>query len=203
VSAAIGDLIQLVDVQDYLGQQVLNVYYYRTEVLTGLGGDYLSQMNDWWMSTVLPPILAIQSGNLGHVSREWRNMSNGTDLFIDSSIEFADLSGSGENLPSYVSWGYQLQRESLVTRNGYKRFAGVVEGWVIGNDPNPSNLADLQAVEPVLAANIVIGIVDIASPIIVKRPITAPVASYDYSNIGSATFRGLGTQNTRKAGRGT
>lgn len=200
--AALGDLIQLVDRQEYLEQVVLNVYYYRITSLTGLSDPYLPTLNDWWEETVLPPILAVQSGNLGHMAREWRNMTNGTDLFIQSDAIFGDEAGSGNNLPSYVSWGFMLQRESLVTRNGYKRIAGLVESMVEGNQPDSGTVALLDNVADVLAQDIVVGLATVAEPIIVKRPIVAPVASYDYSSIGGASFRGLGTQNTRKKGRG-
>lgn len=202
MAAANGDLIQLVDNQSYLGQQCLNVYYYRIIALLGVDGGYLEDMNDWFETNVLGPVRALQVTSISHVSREWRNLSNGTDLFVDGSVVTGTQSASEEELlPSYVSLGFMLQRESLATRNGYKRIAGISENVIEGNIvPLPN--ATIAAVEAGLAADITIGGFPVAEPVIVKRPIVVPVASYVYSSIGSAQFRSVGTQNTRKAGRG-
>ncbi len=88
-----------------------------------------------------------------------------------------------------------------MTRNGYKRFAGLSEANVSGNTlvGLDTPVANLQTA---LAADIMLSVVSVAEPVIVKRPIVAPVTSYLYSSIGSATFRSVGTQNSRKAGRG-
>lgn len=202
MAAVTGDLIQLVDNQSYLGQQVLNVYYYRIVVITGLDDPYLNDLNTAWATVVLPTILAMQADELLHVSREWRNMSNGVDIFTDTEVIPGDNGVPvGDLLPSYVSAGFMLQRDSLVTRNGYKRFAGLFETLVEGNTFlfEPENI---EAVEEALAAVLNIGLIPVAAPVIVKRPIEAPVEDYEYSGVQSATFRSLGTQNSRKAGRG-
>lgn len=181
---------------------MLNVYYYRVTAALGLTGDYLSQLNDDWQDIVGDAVRDIQNDGVSHNSREWRNLTNGTDLFTDSTI-FVGQNGTVETrrMPSYVSAGFMLQRESLVTRNGYKRFAGIDDADVTGNvwtiDP-----AKITAVESALASDLSLGLATAAEPIIVKRPFDVPVASYVYASIGGASFRSLGTQNTRKAGRG-
>jgi len=186
----------------YLGQQVLNVYYYRVNGVTPLADPYLEAMSNWFETTVLPAVIAIQSDALSHVSREWRNLTNGADLYTNTSVVPGGISTpSAGNSPSYVSAGFILRRESLVTRNGYKRFAGIPESQIMGNTwvQSPTEIA---ALEEALASDIFVSLVTIAEPVIVKRPIVVPVTEYDYASIGSAQFRGLGTQNTRKAGRG-
>lgn len=197
-----GDLIQCIDNQEYLGQQILNVYYYRITPPLGIVGTFLSELNDAFETTVLTPVRAIQANVLTHVSREWKNLSNGVDLFVDGTV-LAGTRGSGGStlLPSFVSAGFILRRESLVTRNGYKRIAGLVEEDVTGNTW-VGDMGDIADIEAGLAADLVYGLATAAEPIIVKRPIVPPVSSYDYASIGSASFRGIGTQNTRKAGRG-
>jgi len=159
-------------------------------------------MNDFWEDNVLPPILELQVNDLTHVSREWRNLSNGIDLFVQADVIPGIPSGGAEASTSYLSWGFMLVRETLATRNGYKRFAGVPEGFYSGNFANPAIAPELEAVEEALALDIMAGIVTLAEPVIVRRPIEPPVGVYTYSSVGSAQFRGLGTQNTRKAGRG-
>lgn len=202
MAAVLGDLLQLVDNQSYLGQQILNVYYYRVTATLGLADPYLSDLNSYWEDNVLDPIIQIQGDGLVHQSREWRNISNGTDLFVESTaVPGANSVAESSELPSYVSLGFLLQRESLATRNGYKRFAGLTENFVEGNTWTGSTTS-IDNIETALAGDLNIGILAVAEPVIVKRPIVVPVGSYIYSSIGSASFRGLGTQNTRKAGRG-
>lgn len=202
MAAALGDLIQITDFQTYLGQQVLNVYYYRIVNITGLADGYLGIFADWFKDVLLPPIVLIQNDGLLHVSRDLRNLSNGTDLYTDSEVIAGEQTPSpGQYSPSYLSLGFILRRESLATRNGYKRIAGLNEGYLSANDvtldPN-----DISNIEDVLAGDITAGIISLAEPVIVKRPIDVPVGEYIYSSIGSASFRGLGTQNSRKPGRG-
>lgn len=202
MGASLGDLIQCVDNQTYLGQQVLNVYYYRIILALGLDDGYLTLLNDAWESTVLNPVKAIQNDGLSHVSREWRNMSNGVDLFTDGTVIPGSNAEPGTaQSPSFVSAGFLLQRESLVTRNGYKRFAGLSENLISGNTW-VGGTPLLTAIENGLKADLNVSVVPTAEPVIVKRPIEAPVGSYVYSSIGGASFRSIGTQNTRKAGRG-
>lgn len=197
-----GDLIQLIDNQEYLGQQILNVYYYRFIPLTSIGDGGLSLFNDSWEDTVLTALLPLQVAGLTHVSREWKNLTNGVDLFVDGSVVSGTRAGGGaEWAPSFVSAGFILRRESLVTRNGYKRIAGLNSNDISGNNyvGSPTFITNIEIA---LAADLNVGIIPSLEPVIVKRPIVPPVVSYAYSSIGSSSFRSVGTQNTRKAGRG-
>lgn len=197
-----GDLIQCIDFQTYLGQSILNVYYFRGTPPLGATEPLLSEMNDAFFGTVLEPVLDLQSQLIEHVSREWKNLTNGTDLFVDGTV-YSGVNSvpSGAASPSFVSAGFILRRESLTTRNGYKRFAGLLEGQISGNT-YVGDATVISNIEAGLASDLMFGLATIAEPIIVKRPFTPPVASYVYASIGSASFRGIGTQNTRKAGRG-
>lgn len=202
MAAALGDLIQLIDNQTYLGQQVLNVYYYRITALLGLGDGYLSDLNNDWETNILATIRAIQLDGLLHVSREWRNLTNGTDLFADNGVLNGLVGGAATSYtPSFLSAGFMLQRESLATRNGYKRFAGISESNVSGNEL-VGLTTEVTNISNALPADLNVGAFPVAEPVIVKRPINPPVASYIYASIGSASFRSVGTQNSRKAGRG-
>lgn len=202
MAAGMGDLLQLVDNQSYLGQQILNVYYYRVLSPLGLSDGYLADLNGAWEEGILNPILDLQTAALTHNSREWRNLTNGADLFVNSTVIPGANPGTDSGLtPSFTSLGFLLQRESLATRNGYKRFAGIGEALLSGNT-YVGGASTITEVENALAADLVLGLVSVAEPVIVKRPIAVPVTSYIYSSIGSASFRGVGTQNTRKKGRG-
>ena len=197
-----GDLIQCVDNQSYLGQQVLNVYYYRWFSTPVADRSYLEGIADDWETKVLDPVLDLQNDGLSHVSREWRNISNNVDLFVNGEVKYGSNSSTETTrLPSYVSIGFLLQRDSLVSRNGYKRLAGLTDADVSGNK-YVGGAPSVAAVEVAFAALLSFSLFDVAAPIIVKRPIVPPVESYSYSSIISARFRTVGTQNTRKAGGG-
>jgi hypothetical protein len=200
MAAALGDLIRLTDFQTYLGETVLNVYYYRITEITGVTGDYLEIIHEEWYSKVLAAVLPIQGPTLIHTNREVRNLSNNLDYFMDSFSTPGEFDGDNA-LNSFTSLGFMLVRESLATRNGYKRYAGLSENQVQGNTYNGS-LALTDDIAAALAMDLMLGLTILAEPVIVKRPIIPPVEDYVYSSIGSAQFRGLGTQNTRKPGRG-
>jgi len=204
VAAVLGDLLQIVDFQTYLEQQVLNVYYYRVTSVTGFTDDGYESVADWFDDNVVAAVLDIQNAQANHYQIEVRNLSNGIDIFAKSIDEDGtDGAGGADAGASFLTVGFKLVRESLVTRNGYKRFSGINEDNTSENQfffPTGTQ----AALETALAADIVVGLATLCEPIIVKRPIgVPPVASYDYSSIGSAQYAGhMGTQNTRKPGRG-
>ncbi len=199
MAAVLGDLIRCIDYQSYLGQTVLNVYYFHFDVITGAGGTYLESMNAAFVDDILPPILAVQADAVDHTHRDWMNLSNMLDIFSDDTL----LSGvlTGQEINSFTSLGFLLRRSSGATRNGYKRFAGLTEDRCLGN-VYTFGAGEQAAIEAALASPLTVGIIQYGSPVIVKRPIANPAGAYVFSNVADAAFRGIGTQNTRKAGRG-
>jgi hypothetical protein len=201
VAAALNDVIKVVANQRQNGQLVQNVYHYQVVTLTGLEGPYLEIVRDWMINEVLPPILVIQSSQLVYESLFIINMSNGVD-FLEHTFS-PNLPGEGEVnvLPPYATMTFRLIRETLATRNGYKRFAGVPEniqqnGVYIGSE------AFLTPIEEALAADIqpAPSIIPLFAPVIVRRGASGTIEAVN--NIGASDFRGIGTQNTRKIGRG-
>jgi hypothetical protein len=199
----LGDLISITDVQRYLFQKVLNVYYYRVTSITGLSGAYLSSLADVYEDLVIDAVRQEQCNSLEHRLIECRNLTNGVDAFDKTISVFGSVSDSGsEASPSFTTLSWKLVRESLTTRNGYKRFAAPPEGRIFGNSYtfDTGNEAEIAAA---LSGDLVISAITVAEPVIVKRPIpAAPISSYEYSSIGAAQFMGVGTQLTRKLGRG-
>lgn len=204
MAAGLGDLIQITDYQTYIGQQVLNVYYYRVTSITGLAGNYLQVLAEWYRDTVLPPVRAIQNVGVIHTSIEARNLSNGIDFYqLAISLTGNIVLVEDQRSPSFMSVGFKLNRESLATRNGYKRYAGLDEGKMRENNYNIGTTESTN-LQNALALDIILGAVTVAEPIIVRKPLPDPVGTgFTYSSIGSASYRGLGTQNTRKPGRGS
>ena len=197
MTALPGDLIRCIDYQSYLGQTVLNVYYFQFDPVTGAGSTYLESMNAAFMSDVLPAILAVQADAVDHTHRDWFNMSNELDIFSDDSVVSGVL--GGDELNSFTSLGFMLRRSDGATRNGYKRFAGLTEDRCHGN-VYTFGTGEQAAIETALALPLTVGIIQYGHPVIVKRPIPKPATGYVKTDVADATFRGVGTQNTRKAG---
>lgn len=203
--AAEGDLIQINDFQTYLGQELLNTYYYR---LT-LGGSTLanpySTMASSFANDVISPLVGMQSALVEHTVLELRNLSNGIDIYsVPIGFTGAVSASIATTLPSYVALNIKLVRESLATRNGSKRIGGLAETSVSGNAFNFASPLIKNNILTALAADLVDGPVAIAAPVIVKRPIASPAGlGYVFANIGSATTNEIvTTQNTRKVGHG-
>lgn len=199
MGTVLGDLIRIVDNQTLFGQALMNVYYYRVTTVTPQTNDVYEVMLDWFEDNIIANVGALQSDELNHNMLQLVNLSNNIDIVerpID--IDGGQSATSEDTEPSYVTVGYKLVRESLVTRHGYKRFSGIVNGNIDGNTytADPEYVHDI---EEALAADMMSGVATIAEPVIVKHPIPAPpISSYEYSSIGAAQLRGVGTQNTRK-----
>ena len=204
MAASLGDLIQIIDKQllGVGGDLGLNIYYYRVTSITGLGGTYLEDIGDWFDTNVVDKVRKIQmAGYSFRGDLELRNLTNATDFFIKAR-DNDGLETTGQPLPPFVTLGWRLNREGLTTRNGYKRFGPISEARMNFNTFTPAAGSDITDITAALAADIILGLVTVCEPVIVKRPIPIPATGYVYNSIGSATFRGVGTQNTRKVGRG-
>jgi len=199
VTIALGDLLQIIDHQTYLGEDLMNVYYYRWFTAPALDNVVYTDLLDDFKEVVLDKVKEVQVSALEHTTLEIKNLSNGVDFALLVVDETGVIPAAEDALlPSYVSMGFRLLRDSLVTRNGSKRYAGVIETAVEGNEFVGYGAA-IAAIETALSDNLHTGLIETAAPIIPKRPLVPPMGtSYVYSSVASALFGGLGTQNTRK-----
>lgn len=199
MTIATGDLLQIVDNQTYLGEDLMNVYYYRWFSAPALDNVVYDDLLDDFKEVVVNKVIAVQVEQLEHTTLEIKNLSNGIDFRVLTLELTGDIPAADDALlPSYQAMTFQLIRDSLVTRNGSKRYAGVIESAVEGNEFVGYDSA-IAAIETALSDKLHTGIIETCAPIIVKRPFTPPVgSSYEYSSVSAALFKGLGTQNTRK-----
>lgn len=196
--ASLGDLIQIRDVQNYLGQELENVYYYRVTSITGMGGDYLDLLLDSFVARVVSKVAVVQVSALYHSLYAAKNLSNGVDIVERSAHDLgADACGSTSQEPSFLALGWKLRRSSLATRNGSKRIAGLCEDKVTGNGWIGAG-GPIGDINFAFASSLNIGLLEVASPVIVKRPINTPAGAYIYSVVANAEFTDLTTQNSRK-----
>ena len=203
MALALGNLIQITDQQSYLGQELLNIYYYLAGTSNPDGVAALESLADFFNATLLPAVTSLQVDSLNHFTRQYKNLSNGVDFFVDTTVQPGQIAADTVALlPSYVSLGFMLVRSSLVTRNGFKRFGGLHEGQITGNE-YAGSMTPIHGLEDVLAQHVITLSEDEFDPVIVKRPIPEPGTEDAIVNIvASAQFRLVGTQNSRKAGRG-
>lgn len=202
MAAALNDVIRVTVNQTQNGQLVQNVYHYQVVTLTGLEGPYLEVVRDWMLDEVLPPIVEIQAAALNYDTMLIQNVTNGIDFleYAWSTPYFG--AQSVDALPPNSTYTFRLIRETLATRHGYKRFAGVAENMQ-ANGVWTGSASLLTDVEEALAADIqpAPSIVPLLAPVIVRKDAEGVITAVN--NIGSSDFRGIGTQNTRKIGRGS
>lgn len=192
-----GDILQVVDRQTYQGIDVLNVYYYRYILVAPAVDPIYDSFKDAFVNTVISAVKRIQITSLTHVSLDIRNLTNGIDVKSYAiNVAGQATTTAGIATPSFLSAGFILRRETGLTRNGYKRIAGIPDSLVDGNTfVMPA--ADKTAIETALAADLNIGVVTSFEPVIYRKG-TASVPGL-YNSIGQAQYVGLGTQNSRKS----
>lgn len=125
-----GDILRIEDVQLALGQTIRNVYFYEITETTGVveAEDILLAFS----VDVLRDVCGIQSTSIEHTSLK---VDNVTDELSFGEIALETLVGEqpGAIMPTYVAFSFKLLRSSKLTRNGFKRIAGVPEDQVGGN----------------------------------------------------------------------
>jgi hypothetical protein len=208
MAIVVGDILSLTDQQTFLGQQILNVYFYE---ITAVDPDTTYEMiAQAFELEVVQAAAAVQSGSLLHTSIIVRNLTNGLDIW-EEPVNDAGNDADGQPLASFYSLGYRLVRTTAATRHGSKRIGGTTETFVEGNGIAAAQLANVQAVAAAMASPLEATgtIADFtAVPVIVGRfPAGDPNAGeLDLSVINpvsTAQFIRVTTQTTRRAGRGS
>lgn len=197
--AEVNDLIQITDIQTFLGQTVLNVYFYKVGVLTGVL-DVLETLNEF-ATAVAGPIATVQSEDLIHIQRDWLNISTGLEIGTDPN----EIPGTalGPVSPSFLSFNITLLRTTALTRSGRKSIAGVREIDTDGNDVALTG-GQISTLENAASANVVakddldVSIGFLAAVIPRRNPLTGLPDPLNLNPISGGKLRGLGTQNTRK-----
>lgn len=204
MALATSHIVRVTDVQTYLNQEVLNVYHYGLIVETGSTVPTMSEILSAIETAVVDEVALRQNGSVTHTELTGVNLSDGVTIGSITTNTTGSNVASGEALPSFYCVTIRLQRSSALTRHGYKRYCGISEGEVQGNDllQNPFN--SWQAVADLLRDNITIDTGVTLMPIILGtvQPALPNLNTAVYSEIIDSDVRGIGTQNTRKRGRG-
>lgn len=197
------DVLRLTMVQEFDGQECLNVFYYKVNLDT--------------LDTFTPAMV----GELfwDHVKTNWMGNFAANLMFdrvivenLDGDLSFGEFviptgerfgAYTGEPLGPFVAAAIQLNRTSRLTRHGHKRLVGLTETSVTTFMMLTSTwYTAVQLLADDFASNIMFGIVTTLLPVIVgfpndNRPTRVEV------NIDTATLKPQATtQNSRKRGHG-
>lgn len=201
-----GDIIEFIDNQqaDGYAKAIKNIYHFRVFSITTpqdlvVVGQELAM---GFMQDRLAAVRAAQSYQINHVSITMNNLT-----FLQEFAEYSfitDFRGldAGEPAPMHLPYSFKLGRNSRLTRNGGKRISGVPEAAI----ENGRNLAaayqpEIDAIETVLQSPWNFEGEDfgaVLSPVIIRRPANPGVPVVTFTTVVDATFRGFGSQNTRK-----
>lgn len=207
MTIAANDILQITDVQTFLAQQMLNVYFYRV-ISVGASADY-TDVQTAWETVMQAPIQNIQNVVVSHDRLVVKNLTNGLDLAEQPAGYNGLMTGDAE--PSFEAYSYRLVRSTTLTRHGSKRYGGLPDNDITDNAPVSGAMTRVNAVATALGAHIIVtgtGAHDIeAEPIIIGRfPIGGPTpGELDLSKVNPVSFAQfirLTTQTTRRAGRG-
>lgn len=186
-------LYELVLEQDYLSQSIINVFHY----VNALGDDDLQGLcADSFDQDILPGLSIIQSDSLSYTNIRVANLTG--DL-ADANLTPATTQGlvNGEDVTTFMAAPFRYNRLTKDTRNGSKRFAGLVEANTLTVGFLPAYLTALQLFATLLDDDISVpgGIFE---PVILSKPDNPP-GTWTYNPLDSVTALNRTTsQNSRK-----
>jgi len=197
---AIGDVYAFVATGQVLDQLTVNVFHYKAFT----SGDVdLDALLTTFEEDVLTPVASHLNLQASFTQLEIKQVVGGFAYAVHLFTNPIVGGESGDCLPPSVCYTYRYQRTQLGRRHGYKRFAGVGEAQQTDGVATVGILPSLQDDAEVLAADLepISGIS--LRPVILHsqlngQPVTPPVPQ----DIQTVVYSHIGTQNTRKFGRG-
>lgn len=190
---SLNDRFKVIDYQTYQGKEVTNVYWYQQISSTGSA----EKLVDAFIATMLPALLTIQNLGVEHYQVEALNFDNEADFHSEGLTTSNTGSRTGDGLPSFVAWGFKLNRPTRAIRSGAKRVVGVSESdqnngvVAAGFDDDVANVADVMAS--------VIGDTELGEyqpQIVTISPLTGLIIND--VGINSASYMRITSQNSRK-----
>jgi len=150
------------------------------------------------------------------VSMSWQtvrvlNITNDLDM-LDIALTGAVGTVSGDSLPSFNAWGFQLTRATRLTDHGHKRFPGVPEAVVSGNAASGAAITQAPLVGAYMTSMKELtggagdGEMDVTPVIwgkalperVTKKGTVLPARAEVFNGITGYLFKGPTSQNSRK-----
>jgi len=161
---ALSDVYQLIDHQQYINQDIENVWFFEKLDPAGTAADLIQA----FITDLLPAVRQIQGSGFYHAFVDCLNLGDLGDFDTEVTNVFG-TAGGGDLLPSFNAVGYSLKPATRAVRPGSKRFAGILEAVVTnGAITEPTFVANVEALRIKLDDNVV-GALSEYQPVIVKR----------------------------------
>ncbi len=186
-------LYEVVLEQSYLSQKILNVFHY----VNALGSDDLqTECGDAFDQDLLPQIAIIQSTSLSYSNIKVANLTG--DL-ADANIAPTTPLGlvSGSDVTTFVAAPFRYNRLTKDTRNGAKRFTGMIEENLVTVGFVTAFVTALDLLATILDNDISVpgGIFE---PVILRKP-DLPPGTWTYNPLDSVSaLNRTTTQSSRK-----
>lgn len=189
-------LFRVIDLQNGpKGNGAINRYWFDNPSSTDVSLAAVAQeVADWHIDLVR----LVQSVDWSHVALLVENVLNGATALFTLIGYIGQRNNS--TTPASNAWSFNTKPAGPEIKRGGKRIVGVGEGDSEDDEATSGMLTILSNLAPIFYAPLPVGSVNLKPAIV--RPIGNPVTSYLVSPITSAIYRGIGTQVTRKLGRG-
>lgn len=191
-TTAVG-LYELLLEQDFGGEKVLNVFHYLSNTSDDDEQDLCATAFD---EDIMAALAAIQSSL---VTYEFIRVKNITGTLADSVLTPSQTDGDvvGANMTGALAVSFRYNRVSKDTRNGSKRFVGLIEENVTASTFIPAYITDLDALAVLLGTDIsTVG--GVFAPVIVRKPPDG-AGVYTYNTVANVVaLNRVTTQNSRK-----
>jgi len=169
---------------------------------------------------IVTPILSVTSEDVTYDRIDVAQLNDEGIPVVGEPFVIPAGNGNGsldadDQIPPFNAWTFKYVNAITGRRHGYKRFAGVTESNQVEGQPTSGALGSLNSIaanlgDDLLAYTIAGGLPDsplalgTAIPIILHRVLHGDVLNpVEYSEISAVIFDHIGSQNTRKAGRGS
>jgi len=198
---ATDDRFELVVEGTCLGKNIRNVYYYLQTNGAAVAAAIVAQE---FINTPLQAIRTITTTDMVWSKVSVKNLDDPED-FTETIISPAQAGNvAAETMPPFVTFSFIYHRTTLLVRNGWKRFAGVPETYVVGGvivAGTPETNVNLVA--EALDEPVTDGIGSTFIPRIMSKqrvPETGEFEMFLYTDwpVGDVDFAHVGSQNTRK-----
>jgi hypothetical protein len=201
-------VVELIDVQDYAGTQVLNTLHYVDPAGTG---DPAQLVNDY-IAHVVPLLITAQHPVIRHTMIRHRVIYPTVDLMLESSITPAAVgTAAGDALPSFsaMSIKHVLGAGTVVLQGGFTghirrggvRWGGISENDFTGNGVPAGTIAGWAAIMAEVR-NPGEGAFELAVVSFLDGSRTRRAAAQAYALVTANSDPSPSTQNTRKVLRG-
>ena len=135
-----GGLLEVTLNQTYLGRPCANIFYFWNSA--NIEPSSFTALADDFETKYLDNIAVIQSASVLYDNIRFRTILGTLPDFVRNPAT-ANGNKTGDPTPSTIAAGFRYNGTTKETRSGYKRFCGIVETDIQGNDLQPAYLTEL------------------------------------------------------------